>query len=118
VNRIVPTIALFAALVSTCHAQVKLVSLGCDLPEKPEHPAQHFDFTLDQANGTVASFENGAITSSKEKAVFSGDTVTWTTSGFETITRTISRTSLTFTEIVMVGESRWRVEGTCKVINL
>jgi len=116
-NRIVLITVLFAALASTCYAQKKLVYLGCDLPDKPEHPAQHFDFMLDEANRTVSSLVQGAVTVNKEKAVFRGDTVTWTTAGLETIARTISQTSLTFTEVVFVGENSWRVEGTCKVLS-
>ena len=114
-NRIAPAIALFVALVYPCQAQDKLVYLGCDLPEKPEHPARHFDFTLDEGNRTVSTFSEG-VALNKVKAVFSGDTVTWTIGGLETITRTISRTSLMFTEIDMVGEGRWRTEGTCKAV--
>jgi len=113
-----PAVVLFVALASTGHAQQKLVYLSCDVPSEPDKRAEHFDFTLDEANGTVSYFVTEANALNKEKAVFSADTVTWTVdlSYGSSITRMISRVTLKFEEVVLIANHRSISEGTCKVV--
>lgn len=102
---------------SACRAQQKLVYLSCDVPPHAGNPANHFDFTLDEENGTVTFFVQQANKLNKEKAVFGPDTVTWTTDlTFGHLTRTINRVTLAYTDELVVGASKSQDVGTCKVV--
>ena len=104
---------------SACRAQ-KLVYLRCNVPSHEGHPANHFDFTLDEQNGTVTFFVKEANALNKEKAVFGPETVTWTSElslPDSHITRTINRVSLAFTDkLVLNGQLMQDDVGTCSVV--
>jgi hypothetical protein len=111
-------LTLFAELSSGWgHAQ-KLAYLSCTVPATQEREAEHFDFTLDEQNGTVSFFVDKANALNKEKAVFGPDTVQWTTTlPFDSfMTRTISRVTLTFTEDSVLAGIREHYVGSCKVV--
>jgi len=91
-----------AAIAVSASAPPQLVYLSCDVPaggDTPDthYPATHFDFTLDEQNGTVSFYVKEAGAGNVEKAVFGPDSITWVKDmSFRQLTRTISRTNLTF----------------------
>ena len=101
----------------------KIVYLSCDIPAYPEYenPKAHFDFTLDEANGTVTYYVDKVDALNKEDAIFGPATVTWTNhllNGHATLTRSINRTSLAFKEDFSIGEKNFHREGTCSVVKV
>lgn len=100
---------------SVCHAE-KLVYLSCELVDPDGKDHSHFDFTLDEQNGTVSYFVKAANALNKPKAVFGPDKVTWSedTQHFK-ITRSIDRVSLTMTQETMIGGKTFHSEGKCSI---
>jgi hypothetical protein len=99
------------------HAQ-NVVYLSCDISSPEGKPNRHFDFTLDEQNGTVSYYVKEANAMNKEKALFGSDSVTWTNDigGVISTKRTINRTDLSFSEIVVVAGNRREEKGTCSVV--
>lgn len=111
-------LAVIAALASNISFASQLVYLSCDLPAQDQVPATHFDFTLDEQNGTVSYYVKQANATNKEKAVFGPEVITWTNNMAlgSKVSRTISRTNLSFvqeTEIAGIGR---RQAGTCSLV--
>lgn len=93
-----------------------LTYLSCDVPAKDGGQARHFDFTLNEANSTVTFYVKDANATNVEKAVFGPETITWTTnSQYYSITRTISRVDLSFTEETDVAGVKDKSVGTCAI---
>jgi hypothetical protein len=117
----IPTLAvavatMFAANVSGAS---ELVYLSCELPAHDGIPATHFDFTLDEQNGTVSYVVKEANATNKEKAVFGPNAITWTNqlSLGSTVTRTISRTDLSFTQKTEIpGVVNRQEAGMCELV--
>ncbi len=112
-----------AAIAVSASAPPQLVYLSCDVPaggDTPDthYPATHFDFTLDEQNGTVSFYVKEAGAGNVEKAVFGPDSITWVKDmSFRQLTRTISRTNLTFvTSLTLLGKVDRR-EGHCSVVD-
>lgn len=109
---------LCAAMLSAplCRAQ-KLVYLSCELVTSDGKIHSHFDFTLDEQNGTVSYFVKEASASNKRQAVFGPDKVTWSEdSQYLKTTRSIDRVNLTFTEVMtFVNNSTLRSQGQCTI---
>jgi len=107
------------SLTAFCQTSAsKLTYLSCDIPATEKEEARHFDFTLDEANSTVSFYVKEANAANVEKAIFSANSVTWTNkTRFSTLTRTISREDLSFTENFEIDENTKRTAtGTCKIV--
>lgn len=118
-KRTIAASALLSALVANSSFASQLVYLSCDLPTHDGAPSTHFDFTLDEENGTVSYFVKAANVTNKEKAVFGPNAITWATqlSLGSTITRTISRTDLSFTQNTEIpGVVNRQEAGTCELV--
>lgn len=95
----------------------QLTYLKCDLPSYKEIPEAHFDFTLDERNSTVSFYVKKANATNTEKAVFGSQKITWTNNTqFVKVTRTISRTDLSFVQEVDVAGKIIRQIGTCSIV--
>ncbi|MFA5627186.1 MAG: hypothetical protein WC965_06905 [Thiohalomonadaceae bacterium] len=111
--------AVAAVLATNSAVASELVYLSCDLPARDGISATHFDFTLDEKNGTVSYFVREANATNKEKAVFGPNAITWANqlSLGSTITRTISRTDLSFTQKTEIpGVVNRQEAGTCELV--
>jgi len=116
-SRAIALALILISLTVAARAAPQLVYLSCDLPATSDGPAEHYDFTLNEQNRTVAFYVNKAEATSKEKAVFGPATVTWkhAFSMGATLTRTINRTDLTFTEdLELLGDKSHKV-GQCTI---
>lgn len=116
INKIFAIVAILSANAS---AASELVYLSCDLPAHEGVPATHFDFTLDEQNGTVSYFVKEANVTNKEKAVFGPNAITWANqlSLGSTIARTISRTDLSFNQKTEIpGVVNRQETGACELV--
>ena len=104
-------------LVPTGSFASTLTYLSCDLPAREDAPPSHFDFVLDEQNSTVSFFVKEANATNKEEAVFGPEAITWTNNlSLASITRTISRVDLGFTQDTdIAGITRHEV-GRCSLI--
>ena len=110
---------LVVACFVTCNSFAsQLVYLSCDLPPHDGTPATHFDFTLDEQNGTVSYNVKEANATNKEKAVFGPEAITWTNNMAlgSKISRTISRTDLSFVQETDIAGIQRRQVGKCSLI--
>lgn len=97
-------------------AASELTYLSCDVPGKDGGQDRHFDFTLDETNGTVSFYVKEANAINVEKAVFGPETITWTTnSEYFSIIRTISRVDLSFTEESDIAGIKDKDVGICAI---
>ncbi|MGO8934295.1 MAG: hypothetical protein ACLPLZ_08325 [Terracidiphilus sp.] len=113
-NLVLAAIAML--LTPGCFAS-QLVYLSCDLPADKDTEASHFDFTLDEENGTVSFFVEAANATNTEKAIFGPETITWTNNGdYSTIARTISRVDLSFVEDTDIAGIKEHRVGKCSVV--
>jgi hypothetical protein len=105
------------ALLLSGAAQAAPVYLSCTLPEDAKgHPAAYFDFTLDEEAGTVSFFVKEANAVNREKAVFGPETITWTNnSKVYSITRTINRVDMTFTQDTDIAGVKNHRTGPCEL---
>ncbi len=105
-------IALFSAVSASATPQ--LVYLNCVVPsEGGGQPPSHFTFTLDRQNSTVSYYVEETHATNKENAVFGPKTITWVfVSGVITLTRTINRVNLSFTQEL----DSYRTVGQCSVV--
>lgn len=109
---------IVAMLAANTSLASQLVYLSCDLPPSEGTPATHFDFTLDEQNGTVSYYVKAANATNKEKAVFGPEAITWTNNmGLGSkIGRTISRTDLNFVQETDIAGIQRRQVGTCSLV--
>lgn len=114
---------LMSVAVPASAVAQQLVYLSCDVPAGGDTPpthylATHFDFTLDETNGTVSYYVKEAGAANVEKAIFGPNSITWVSDlTYGKITRTISRTDLSFTtSMTMLGTSARRV-GQCSLVD-
>lgn len=106
-----------ALSASMCHAQ-KLVYLSCDAVSSDGKYPMHFDFTLDEQNGTVSYFVKAANALNKPQAVFGADKVTWSEDDrYVKRTRSINRVTLVFTQddILSLTGALFHSEGQCSL---
>lgn len=101
----------------TLSMAAKLTYLSCDLAgADASGPPRHFDFTLDEAAGTVSFVVKEKNATNVEKAVFGADSVTWTNDlGLVVLTRTISRSDLSIVEETVIGGDKTVNRGTCSL---
>ena len=113
-NTKITVLLAFASMLVIGNATAsELTYLSCEISNKDGSEVRHFDFTLDEANSTVAFYVQGADETNVAKAVFSPETVTWTyTSKYFKLIRIISRIDLKFTEIFGVDDDRSISVGT------
>lgn len=112
-------VAVATMLAANVGSASELVYLSCELPAHDGIPATHFDFTLDEQNGTVSYAVKEANVTNKEKAVFGPNAITWSSqlSLGTTVTRTISRTDLSFTQATEIPGVVNRQEAwTCALV--
>lgn len=110
-------ITLCATLFVSANCFGTVTYLSCDLQAQSEHPAQHFDFTLDDTSATVSYYVKDANATNRDAAVFTPNEVNF---GFNTqyveVERRISRTDLTFTQNTTVGAITSQQVGKCSVV--
>jgi hypothetical protein len=110
-----PLVIAFMLAVGNAGAS-RLTYLSCDLAGNDKLKASHFDFTLDEANGTVTFYVKEANATNVERAVFGPDTITWTTSSkYISVVRTISRVDLSFTQQTDIAGVQASSSGTCTI---
>ncbi|MBR0560744.1 hypothetical protein [Neokomagataea anthophila] len=95
-----------------------IVYLHCVMPKHEDVPERTFDFTLDENNETVTFYVEDANATNKEKAFFGNNEVTWSNNiGILQTKRVISRSDLTFTESVKIGnDSTVTNTGKCDIV--
>jgi hypothetical protein len=117
--RTIPSVFLmFLTLASHASTSNPPLYLRCTLVATGDAPANQIDFTLNEANGTVAVKGLG-LTSSTTQAIFGPDYVTWSVDlGHDSsLERSINRTDLSFTETMNLMGDRTTQTGSCKVIH-
>lgn len=112
------SLALLMLTISSVHnaAAANLTYLSCSISNSDGKPDRVYDFTLDEANGTVAFYIKDANSTNVEKAVFGPETITWSSnSQYTSLTRTINRIDLTYSEETDVAGIKKSDKGTCVV---
>ncbi len=114
-NRVI-FLTVAALIVSFSHAHAsQLTYLSCDIPSK-DGPDRHFDFTLDEANGTVTFFVKDANATNVENAAFGPEEITWTkNTKYMNLKRSINRVDLSFTEESNIVGIVDKQIGTCQI---
>lgn len=118
-RRIAALLAVATALFANTSVASQLIYLSCDLPAQDDSPVAHFDFTLDEQNGTVSYYVKEANASNKEKAVFGPGSITWVNNmAYGTkLSRTISRTDLSFVQETVIAGNQTRRVGVCSLVS-
>jgi hypothetical protein len=105
-------------------APAQLIYLSCDVPAGGNTPqthyaATHFDFTLDEKNGTISYYVKEAGAANVETAIFGPDSITWVrdVGGIAHTTRTISRVDLSFVTLIDIAGTVSRRPGQCSLVD-
>jgi hypothetical protein len=116
--RLATLLLMSMVFVLNAAADSQIVYLSCNIGGDDGHAATHFDFTLDEQNSTVTYYVEAAAKTNKEKAVFGPKTVTWSEDGLYgvTLTRTIDRTSLVFTQDLIIAGNKSHSAGQCSLV--
>lgn len=93
-----------------------LTYLTCKVASSDGRPDRVFDFTLDEANSTVSFYVKEANAMNVKKAVFGPETITWSSnSEYTSVTRTINRVDLSFSEETDIAGIKKSHKGACIV---
>jgi hypothetical protein len=112
-RKLVTSLATMLAIASSNVFAANLTYLSCDISD-----GRHFDFTLDESNGTVTFYIKKANVTNTEKAAFGPEAITWSNNiGYSKVTRIISRVDLSFTEeFDQLGDGNIKKQtGACQI---